>query len=313
MKILIAGGTGFIGRYLTEKYLNENHDVTIVGRTLNKIINTFGNRITGMTWDDLQNAGSNALRDYNLIINLAGATIGEKHWTEKRKQEIIESRTKTTAIISQLCAKLADQSPPLFNASAVGIYGMQKPEAKGLPSALDETTDLKCDNPPDFITRICCLWEAETNVAKQNNVRVVNMRFGVVFAKKGGALLKLALPFYLFVGGKIGNGQQPFSWVSIVDLARAINFLVEHKDITGPVNIVSPNCVTQNELAKYMGKVLQRPSLMPMPGFVLELMYGQMATELILNGQRAIPKVLQKHNFQFEYPDVHSALSYALK
>ena len=312
MKIMIAGGTGFIGRFMIPRYLSAGHHVTVVGRSAAKIQQLFDNQVSALDWNTLEQQGTDAIRAMNLIINLAGAGIAEKRWTAARKKVIIESRTKTTRLFSQLCASLGNDSPPLFNAGAVGIYGLQKSKEQGLPTAFDETEVLDFDNPPDFLSKIGRLWEAATQTAKDQGVRVVNLRFGVVLGKKGGALSQMILPFKFFIGGKIGSGQQPFSWVSIVDLCRAIDFILEKKDINGPVNLVSPSCVTQYELAKNMGQVLHKPSLMPTPGLMLQLVFGALANELLLNGQHVVPKILLAHGFEFQYPDIKSALAYAL-
>ena len=140
---------------------------------------------------------------------------------------------------------------------------------------------------------------------------MVYLRFGVVLGKQGGALSRLKLPWQFFIGGKIGSGQQPFSWVSMVDLCRAVDFLFAHPDIHGPVNIVSPGCVIQADLAHHMGKVLHRPSFVTTPAFILKFAYGQMAEELLLHGQHAIPQLLLEHGFTFRYPEIPAALRYA--
>lgn len=308
MRITIAGGTGFIGRFITDHYLKQGHDVTVIGRSTDKIKQTFNNRVKALDWESLN---TSSLENTSLLINLTGANIADKRWSPKRKQEIVESRTQTTSILANLCAKLGVASPPLFNASAVGIYGIQRPQAAGLPPAFDETTSLD-KKTPCFASNIVKQWEAAAKPAQDKNVRVVFMRFGVVLGKDGGALTKIIMPFHYFLGGKIGSGHQPFSWVCIVDLCRAINFLLDHVEIKGPVNIVAPECVTQAQLAATIGKVLNKPSFMTTPNFMLKFAFGDMAKELLLNGQHVVPKVLLQNGFTFQYPDLKPALDYAL-
>lgn len=309
MQVTIAGGTGFIGQFMANYYLKQGHKVSIIGRSITKIEQCFAKRVRAIDWNSLNQIGKSTLAHTDLVINLAGATIGDKRWTPERKKEIISSRIESTKTLATLCAQLGTASPPLFNASAVGIYGLNKGVSNDLPPALDESTPIR--ELPDFASKVVRLWEAAAQPAKDNNVRVIHLRFGVVFGKHGGALARLKLPFQFFIGGRIGSGHQPFSWVCIVDLCRAVDFLFDHPDIQGPVNIVSPGCVTQRELAKQIGNVLHKPSFMITPEFMLKLVYGQMAEELLLNGQHATPKILLENGFTFQYPDVNSALRYA--
>ena len=306
MKIVIAGGTGFIGKHLTQHLLTNKHEVTILGRSVNKIKNCFNDKVIALSWEQLT---PDILSDQQLIINLTGATIGEKRWSAKRKQEILTSRLKATSILAALCAELKEQSPTLFNTSAIGVYGLQKSQANTLPPAFDETTKINFSEAPDFLSEVGRKWEQACQPAIDANVRVVKMRFGVVIDKSGGAFKQLALPFYFGLGGPIGSGQQPFSWVSLTDLIRAIDFLIEHKEISGPVNIVSPGCVTQKELATAIGTALHRPSFIPMPGFILKFIYGQMAEELILKGQHVKPNKLIAAGFKFKHETLLSVLS----
>lgn len=309
MRITIAGGTGFIGRFLTNHYLQQGHNVTVIGRNVDKIKQTFIDRVQPLNWESVN---TSTLENTGLLINLTGAGIADKRWTLERKKEIVDSRTSATSILAHLCAELGNASPPLFNASAVGIYGIQNPQTIGLPPALDETTSLDKETQ-DYASHIVKQWEAVAKPAQEKNVRVVFMRFGVVLGKNGGALAKMTQPFRYFLGGKMGSGRQPFSWVCIVDLCRAIDFLLNHAEIKGPVNIVAPECVTQAQLAATIGRVLNKPSFMITPDFMLKLAFGEMAEELLLNGQHVAPKVLLDNGFTFQYPDLESALRYALE
>lgn len=308
MKIIIAGGSGFIGQALIKKHLANKHVCVVIGRSEDKIKKIFSNNVKALTWEQIPAQGLSEIKTADLVINLAGASIGEKRWTPTRKDEILESRIAPTRTLAELCAQLGKNSPPLFNASAVGVYGLQPAASQGLPPPITEKQPTPFENPPDFLAEIGTAWELATNPAKEAGVRVANMRFGVVLGKHGGALKKLTFPFYFFIGGPIGSGKQPFSWIAMSDLLRAIDFVFEHAEISGPVNFVSPHCVTQKQLAKAIGKTLHRPSFVTTPAFLLELIYGEMAKELLLSGQHVTPAVLQKQGFQFEYPEIEAAL-----
>lgn len=310
MQIIIAGGTGLVGQALVTHY-KDNHKIIVIGRDRQKINSFFDTSVEAITWDMF--ASSDAyLQNTDLIINLAGANIGEKRWTDQRKKELIDSRINTTQQLAKACAKLGKNSPALFNTSAVSVYGHQatKPE---LPPAFSEKSAIDFHHYPDFLAEIARKWELATDSAKQAGVRIVNMRFGVVLAKEGGALKQLLLPFKFFVGGKIGTGQQLFPWITLVDLVRAIDFLLDNPRIEGPVNFVAPEVITQAQLAKAISATLHRPAFLTTPAFVLKTLFGQMGEELLLNGQHVQPYVLLNNGFKFKYPDIDRALKMLLQ
>lgn len=308
MKRIIAGGTGFIGQQLVKRWLRENHEIAIIGRSHAKINKIFKDQVQAITWPELMSNSAAILDNTEVIINLTGANIGAQPWTTKRKQEIISSRTESTTQLAEICASLGELSPPLFNASAVGVYGLQTSVANDLPSPLDETTPIDYQQAPDFLAEVGHAWELAAMPAKNAGVRVVWMRFGVVLDQHGGVLPRLSLPVKLFLGGPIGSGQQAFSWITLIDLLRAIDFLLQHPTISGPINLVAPHCVTQKQLVKALGKALHRPSFIPTPAFILKLIFGQMAEELLLSGQNVFPKRLLELGFDFQYPDINTAL-----
>lgn len=311
MKILVAGGTGFVGQYLVRRYLQQGHTITVVGRSQAKIRQRFANEVEALDWNTLRQQGLSLLPQHDLIINLAGASIADDNWSKARQEEIINSRITPTEMLAKLCAQLKEHSPPLFNASAIGYYGLQKQQAKDLPVALRE--DAKpIQNELNFASRVVQRWEQATQVAQKAGVRVVLMRFGVVLGPNGGALAKLNLPFKLGLGGKIGSGKQPFSWISLQDLCRAIDFILPQQDISGPVNFVAPEAVSQAQFAKTFAKALTRPAIFPTPGFVLRWLYGQMAQELLLDGQNVYPGILKERGFIFNSPTLKKGLKYAL-
>lgn len=313
MNILIAGGTGFIGQFLVDYFNKKNYQITVLGRSIKKIRNRYHNKVAAIDWQRLESQGSYAIKKFDLIINLTGAGIADKRWSSARKKELLDSRIKSTKLIVKLCCQLGEQSPELFNASATSVYGIQQTSQTGLPPALDETTDINFDDHKLFSAKLTRLWEKTTWPARDAGIRVVNLRFGVVFGQDGGALARMIVPFKLYLGGKIGSGKQPFSWVCIIDLARAIEFLITNKKLTGPVNIISPKCITQAELANALSKAIHRPALLPTPAFMMKVLFGELANELLLHGQNVYPKILIDQGFQFKYSDIDRALAYALK
>lgn len=303
MRIVIGGGSGFIGQHLC-RHLEARHDeVDIISSSPVEAQKRFTHPKKIYSWNELS---AESLKKYDLIINLAGANIGEKRWTAKRKKEIVDSRVETTRQLVALCCEL-DSPPRLFNTSAIGVYGLQALEVT-LPPPFDENTPIDFNKYPDFLSEVARRWEKATWPLKEKGGSVVNMRFAVVMDRSGGVFKKLALPFYVGLGGSMDSGNQPFSWVGLDDLLRAIDFLIAHPEITGPVNIVSPRCLQQKEAAKIIGKILHRPSKIKTPNFILKLAFGQMAEELLLQGQHVKPTRLLQAGFQFTQADLKDAL-----
>ncbi|MGB6976851.1 MAG: TIGR01777 family oxidoreductase [Gammaproteobacteria bacterium] len=309
MNIIIAGGTGFIGQAMVKRYLAQGHTVSIIGRSKEKTHALFSHTVKFINWSELPSIGDDIVQKAQVIINLAGANIAAKRWTEKRKQELLNSRTYPTQKIATLCAQLGPASPPLLNAGGVGIYGHQVPLVNQLPPVLDERIALNTDTPSDFLAELGHQWEAATQVAKNAQVRVVNMRFGIVLDRNGGALPRMLLPFRFYLGGPMGSGQQPFPWIALNDLVKAVDFLIAHPNIRGPVNLVAPQGITQKQFIKAIGQALNKPSSLPMPEFAIKLLFGQMGKELLLSGQHVAPHVLLDAGFLFQYPTIESALT----
>lgn len=294
MNILITGGTGFIGQALTKHFLTKKDNVTILGRDDSKIKNIFGNNVKSTSWQEFNNDPTVALEDMDLIINLAGTNIGEKKWTKERKAEIIESRVNVTTLIAQACAKM-NNPPTLFSASGIGIYGCSTTNKQFIEND-------QADNASNFLVQVALAWEQATQSAAKNT-RVVQMRFAGVLGN-GGLLKKMRLPFQLGLGGAMGNGEQPFPWIALHDLIRAIDFLIEHDQISGPVNFVAPECISQNQFAQAYASVLHRPHFLTTPAFAIKLAFGEMGELLLLNGQCAYPKVLLNSGFKFDYDKI---------
>lgn len=306
MNILIAGGSGYLGRALIERW--SQHNVTVVGRDVSKIKKQFDKKVTALGWDELN---KESLSHIDVIIDLTGKSIGAR-WTTKVKNEIINSRVDSTKKLVDLCTQL-DNKPSLFVASGISAYGLQESQGHGLPVACIEETPVDLTHYPDFMSEVARRREAELKPAIENGNRVVALRLAVVLGPKGGVLKQLKIPYLFGLGGPIGSGQQPFCWVSLADVVGAIDFLIEHPEIDGPVNIAAPNTVTQKDFAKTMGKVLHRPTFLPTPEILMRVMMGQMAEELILRGTHVAPKRLLADGFSFQHPALEEALNVALK
>lgn len=307
MKIIIAGGTGFIGQALTQRWLAQEHQITVLGRDKAKVKALFADKVTAIDWQEFETQQTPLLKDCDAIINLCGANIGAKRWSQQRRQEILDSRIKPTKTIATACAQLQTDSPRLFNASAVSYYGLAANTDNGLPTAHDEEEE-KIKPSNDFLSTIAHAWEKACQPAVDADIPLTNLRFAVVLAKHGGALPQMALPFYFGMGGRIGSGKQSFAWISLHDLCRAFDFLLQHPELKGPINLVAPKCIKQIELAHALGRAMHRPSLIPMPAWLLTTIFGDMAKELLLSGQHVVPTRLLDAGFTFDHADIDTAL-----
>ena len=296
MKVLITGGTGFVGKQLSARLVQDGNEITILTRSL-KGSEQAPKGVSYLQGDPTQKGPwQEAIPNHDVVINLAGASIFSK-WTDEYKKLIRDSRVFTTRNIIEGISSQSGKKIALFSTSAVGYYGFHGDEE------LDE------ESPPgnDFLAHLAIEWEAEALKAEEKGARVVITRFGIVLGEKGGALGQMIPLFKKFIGGPIGSGQQWFSWVHIKDLAEAFAFLMKHPEISGPVNLCSPNPVKNRGLAKALGKALHRPSFMPAPAFMIKLVLGEFGS-IILEGQRVLPRRLLKQGFTFKYPDIDKAL-----
>jgi len=233
------------------------------------------------------------------VVNLAGASIADGRWTAERKTVLRTSRVETTAMLVKALAKMATRPRVLLSASAIGYYGSRGDEV------------LNEDSPPGdgFLSGIAKDWEAEARNAEVLGIRVVPVRFGVVLAKLGGALPKMAQPFQLGVGGRLGSGRQWMSWVALEDAVGIVKFALENANLRGPMNAVSPEPVRNVDFTAALAKALHRPALFPAPAFALRLALGEMANALLLGSQRVVPRQLQSSGYRFVHEDLHRALA----
>ena len=292
----MTGGTGFVGTQLTSRFVQDGNEVTILTRSP-KGPEKGAAGISYLLGDPTQKGPwQEAIKNHDAIINLAGASIFSK-WTDEHKKAIRESRVSTTQNIVEGIPSHPERKITLLSTSAVGYYGFHGDE------------ELFEESPPgnDFLAQIAVEWEGEALKALEKGARVIIARFGIVMGEKGGALSQMIPLFKKYIGGPIGSGKQWFSWIHIKDLAEAFAFLLKHPEISGPVNVCSPNPVRNKDLAKALGKALHKPSFMPAPGFMIKLVLGEFGS-VILEGQRVIPKKLLENGFVFQYADIHQAL-----
>jgi uncharacterized protein (TIGR01777 family) len=305
MRIVIAGGTGFIGSPLAEVYAEEGHDVRVLTRGLpdGEARHDPGTGMPGITrvgWRPIGSSGrwASIVDDADAVINLAGEPLGARRWTPQRKAALRDSRILATRSIVEAIRGAAKPPRVLINSSGTGYYGASGAEPK---------TE---DSPPgdDFLSHLAVDWEAEAVKAEGTGARVVPLRTGVVLEKTGGALPQMMRPFRFFVGGPIGGGRQYMSWIHRLDVIEMIRWIVETPAVIGPVNATAPHPVTNRELARALGRALRRPSLLPAPAFALKAMLGEMAGPLLLTGHRAVPARALAHGYHFRYPEIDIAM-----
>lgn len=299
MKIFITGGSGFIGKHLANFLLHRGHQVTAVGsRPEQHLIDH--KHFQYISADTTQKGSwQTALADIDAAINLAGRSIF-KRWSKSYKAIIYDSRILTTRHLVDALPSRKDIS--LISASGVGYYG----------SRGDDTLTENDPNGNDFLAKVCRDWEGAAFHAEKKGVRVVSARFGVVLGKNGGAMEKMVPAFRFFVGGPMGDGMQWFPWIHLEDLLSAIIFILENEQVNGPLNFCSPYPVRNTDLAKTMGKILNRPSFMPAPAFMMKLALGEFAATL-LGSQRAVPEKLLRYGFKFQYADIGEAIRNIVK
>ncbi|MTJ08183.1 TIGR01777 family oxidoreductase [Anabaena sp. UHCC 0204] len=305
MKIAISGATGFVGSRLVERLQTAGHRILVLTRNTTSAQKVFPSQrfpnleVVSYT-PTVSGAWQDALAGCDGVVNLAGEPIAEERWTPERKQEILNSRKLGTQKIVEAIAKANPQPGVLVNTSAIGYYGT------------NETTTFDEDSPSgnDFLAQVCREWEGEANKVKDANVRLVILRFGIVLGNEG-ALGKMITPFKLFAGGPIGSGRQWFSWIHLDDIVSLIIQALTNPTMEGVYNATAPQPVRMNELSTTMGRVMNRPSWLPVPGFAIEALLGDGA-KVVLEGQKVIPKRTLESGFQYQYPQLESALTQIL-
>lgn len=299
MKVLISGSTGLIGSALIPVLNDAGHDVVRLVRSAPK---SDGSEVH---WDpESDRIDSDGLEGMDAVVHLAGENIGSTRWSREKKARIFDSRVKGTRLLCESLVNLARPPQVLVCASAIGYYGNRAAETVNEESA----------SGFGFLAEVCIEWEIATEPVVETDIRLVNLRMGIVLSREGGPLAKMLPPFKMGVGGVLGSGRQYMSWIALDDAVAAIHHTLVRDSLQGPVNNVAPHPVTNREFTKALGRVLRRPTLFPLPSFGLRVMFGrEMANELFLSSTRVVPTRLLDTGYTFQYTDVEGALRHALE
>ena len=285
MRILVTGGTGFIGRALVRALAERGDEAVVVSRRAGP---------ASVAWGAIEPEVDRA----DAIVNLAGEPIAQARWTKARLERMRESRVRSTEAIARAIERSVRKPRVLVSGSAVGIYGMRDD---------DRELDEHAPAGDDVLARIAVAWEDAASPARRAGVRVVHPRIGIVLGRDAGALAEMATPFRWFLGGPLGSGRQWVSWIHLRDAVRALLFALDRDALEGPVNLVGPQPVTMDTLAHAIGRALHRPSVMRVPPLALRLALGEGLARALLTGQRALPKKLLESGFAFDFPRVDEA------
>jgi uncharacterized protein len=297
MRVAVTGSTGLIGEALVADLERDGHRVQRVTRSAAKA------GPDDVVWDPVSGAvPTEQLEGVEAVVHLAGEPIGARRWSDDVKRRIHDSRALGTRVLAEALASLADPPDVFVSGSAVGYYGDRGDEVLTETSAHGE----------GFLADVVVDWEAAAQPAVDAGIRVVHPRTGVVIARHGELIDKVELPFKLGVGGTVGHGRQFVPWIALVDQVRALRHLLA-TDVSGPVNLTGPEPVTNAQMTKDLGAVLRRPTVLPIPVFAIRALYGEMGVTLAMSSQRAIPTVLRDSGFEFEHPELRSALRVALR
>ena len=303
MRIVIAGGTGFLGTQLAETYAEDGHDVRVLTRALlpGDSRHDPGTGVPGVTrvgWrpDGKSGGWAPVVDGADAVVNLAGAGLGDERWSPARKTVIRDSRIRSTRSLAAAITESALRPPVFISASGVGYYG-------------DAGSEVQTEASPagsDFLAQLCTEWEAEAVRAQSAATRVVVLRSGLVLERSGGVLPRMMTPFRFFAGGPMGSGRHYVSWIHRIDWVEMIRWIVDSPRVSGAVNATSPVPVTNREFATALGRAMHRPAFVPAPAFALRLLLGEMGA-LVLTGQRAVPQCALSHGFHFRYPEIDLA------
>ncbi len=293
---MIAGGSGFIGRELSDYLLNQGHDVVVLTR---KQRQASREGVTYVRWLQQDAVPEKQLGQVDVFINLSGVSINKGRWTAKHQKQIYQSRMEATDELIRLIRAMPNKPSVFINASAIGVY----------PASHEMVyTESSKQVAKDFLGKTVVDWEQKANSLQADGIHVALMRFGVVLGQEDGALPLMALPYKLFVGGTVGSGKQWVSWIHVTDVVRAITFAIETDELQGPVNLTAPTPVTMETFGKTIANVLHRPHWFPAPALAMKLALGQ-KSKLVLEGQHVLPVKLQQAGFEFLFPSLEQALS----
>jgi uncharacterized protein (TIGR01777 family) len=304
MTIVIAGGTGFLGRALSAALAQAGHDTVVLTRTATHTATSeapTARRPREVVWNPNGDAGpwAAAIDGADAVVNLAGESIAGKRWSRQQKQRILDSRIQATRSLAA-AVRSAGAPPPVFvSGSAVGYYGPRG----------DEPATEEAPAGSDFLAEVCTRWEEEALRAGGDRTRVVRIRTGLVLGMDGGALPQMLPPFRFGAGGPVGSGRQYWPWIHRDDWVALVRWTIATPGVTGAINATAPHPVTNAAFARALGRAMHRPAFMPAPGFALKLLLGEMADALLLSGQNAVPAKALNNGFQFRYEGVNEALN----
>ena len=298
MRVIILGATGFIGRALSQSLIEEGYEVVALSRSQYKGREILGDQVEIVEWDSKSAVGweSHANGAY-AIVNLIGENLASGRWTQEKKKSILESRLNAGKAVSMAIQRVQIKPKVVVQASAVGYYG----------SRSDEILDESSEPGEGFLSEVAVKWEDSTKEVEPQ-VRRAIIRTSPVLGRSGGILTRLIRPFRFFLGGPVGSGKQWFPWIHLDDEVGAIRFLMEREDLQGAFNLTAPAQLMMKDFYHTLGKAMRRPSWLPIPGFVLRLLFGEMAQETILSEQRVVPKRLMEAGYKFIYPKAEEAL-----
>lgn len=297
MRILVSGATGLIGTAFTGRLDQDGHEVWRLTRRADGNSRSILWEPGGGTLDP------SVLEGIDAVIHLAGESVASGRWTTAKKARIRDSRVDGTTQLCEALAAMPRRPHSLLCASAIGYYGSRGDEG------LDETAQAGTG----FLAEVCVAWERATEPAAAAGIRVVNTRFGIVLSREGGALQAMLTPFRLGLGGRIGDGRQYMSWITLDDAVGALTHVLDNPDVSGPVNVVAPNPVTNEGFTRDLAAALRRPAVMPLPAFAARLALGKKAEELLLASQRVVPARLEGSGFTWAHPDLPAALKHVLE
>lgn len=289
MNILITGSSGLIGSALKKSLTANGHKVFCMRRPVSND--------APFSWQPSERVIKiDETIALDAVIHLAGASIADGRWNDTRKKEILESREIGTRLLSETLAKLENKPRVLISCSAIGYYG----------NAGERLVDESSEPGSGFLVDVCKKWEDASKPASKSGIRTANIRLGIVLSPLGGVLHKMLFPFKMGVGGVIGNGQQYISWISINDITKSIEFIINNESIAGPINLVSKQPTTNLIFTKTLGSVLNRPTFFPLPAFIARLIFGEMADALLLSSTRVIPRKLEEAGYKFIDKDLET-------